>query len=434
MAATQEEFARILEVCLDRLQSGEATLETILVEHPDLAPELRPLLEVAAWLRAKQTALAPRPEFISSSWGNLVARMRQEQSAMDGAPSLITSRGSFERLRRWLLAVNQPLNRRLALQFVMVLVLLLGLIAGGAGTAVASQQALPGEVLYPVKISLEQVELFLSADESNDIHLHLQFAQLRSAEMQKLVDLNRYLYLRDTLSNYQYHVHQAIRLVGVLASKDPEKAIALAPEVHRIVVSQPAILKNLAESVPERVFPGLTAAVQVAAGWVQTMDSLLQDLGIEITPTPKAEGAVTSTPTGTTTPTSLPSDSPTPGFSPTLTGTSTPTGTATQTGTATPALTLARTNTSTPRSRGPRVTPGVTPTPTATLVTPTSKPSRTPTPSVTSPIPTVTSTPTPTPTRTWTPTATPLPTSTATPPPTNTPAPTPTPTLPPYPY
>jgi len=432
MAATQEKFERILALCLDRLQRGEATLETILVEHPDLAAELRPLLEAAAWLQGKQAPLAPRPEFISTSRQNLVARLRQEQSAATGAPSQAPRLGWAARLRQWFLTINRPVNKRLALQFVMVVVLLVGLFSGGVGAVLASQQALPGEVLYPLKISLEQVELLLSADESDDIHLHLQFAQLRTGEMQKLVELNRYLYLRDTLSNYQYHLNRAIRLVSVVASQSPEKARAIALEVYRVVIDQPAILRNLAESVPERVFPGLAMAVLVAEGWVQTTETLLLELGIEITPTPKVDSAALPAATGTATPTPQPTGSPAPELTSTLTGTPTPTRTPTRMSTPTTSLAPARTNTSTPRPGIPRVTPGVTLTATGT---PDVRPSSTPTPSPTSPIPTQTRTLTPTPTRTSTPTATrtrtPTATRTATPPPTDTATPTLTSTAPP---
>ena len=440
MAETQEEFDRILAACLDRLQSGEATLETILVEHPALADELRPMLEAAAWLQVKKAALAPRPEFIAAARQNMVARLRLEQPAATGLASQPARTSLAGRLRQWLATADRLANRRLALQFAMLFVVLFGLLSGGMSAAFASQGALPGEVLYPLKISLEQVELFFSLDESNDVRLHLQFAQLRSHEMQDLVELNRYLYLRDTLANYQYHVEQAVRLMAVVASQSLEKARAIAPEVHRLVSEQPQVLANLAQAVPEQVFPGLAQAVPVAEGWTQTLEGLLQDLGIELTPTPDTDAVPSPTPTATPTPTPSASATNAPPPPPTATRTPTPTATATPTLTATPSLVVVvvRTNTPTPRPETTPPPPVSTRTPTPTPTAPPGKPTPTPTATRTAP-PTPTPTPEPTATHTPVPTATstsPPPTDTATPRPSPTatrPPPTPTSTTPPYP-
>ncbi|HSF79598.1 MAG TPA: DUF5667 domain-containing protein [Anaerolineales bacterium] len=435
MAGTQEEFDRILEVCLGRLESGEATLETLLVEHPDQAAELRPLLETAAWLQTKSASLAPRPEFVSASRQHLVTRLQQEQVATTGLAARAPKASLLRRTRRWLVSASQPLNRNLLLQFATALVLFIAVVSGGIGTAFASQQALPGDVLYPVKISLEQAELFFSTDAENDARLHLQFAQLRSHEMQDLVALNRYLYLRDTLANYQYHINDAIRLVAEVASLSPDRARALALHAYKVIMEQPAILERLAQSVPERVFPGLATAVQVANGWRQAIESILADLEIESTPTPSVKEAL---PTVTNTATQTPSPTGNTSLDPLsiTNGTSTPVPTATQT--ATTGSIPVSTSTSTPKAGSTQSRSQATRTATATTVT------QTRTPTATVPAPTATRTLPPTLTSTSPPTSTatslPPPTSTATlppPPPTSTatlPPPTPTATTPPYPF
>ncbi len=447
MAGTQEEFERILESSLDRLQSGEATLETILVEYPDLADELRPLLEMVDWLLAKKATLAPRPKFISSSRQNLVARLQSEQIVAVDLAAKLPRPGFYERMRQWLVSASQSMNRRVVLQFATVVVLLIGMFTGGVGIAYASQGTLPGEVLYPVKISLEQVELFLSLDEANDIYLHMEFAQRRTDEMQALVALNRYLYLRDTLANYQYHVSESMRLVRVVAANDLAKAKAIAPDVHRMVMEQPTILKRLASTIPEQIFSGMVTALEVSEGWVQAMESLVKELEIELTPTPGMENTSVPSSTSIDTQTLEPTGTIALGSVSTSMITNTPTATQTQTPTSTPSLFpwLVKTNTNTPRPGSTHVPPGLTLTFTATLFTPSSTPNSTPVPSATQPIYTATRTLPPTATRTLpsTPTSTsppvatstipPPPTATAPPPPTATQPPPPTATTPPYP-
>lgn len=447
MADKQGRFDRILEICLQRLQSGEATLETILVEYPDQADELRPMLEAVDWLLDKRLSLAPRPEFISASRSDLVAKLRQEQTAAAEPAAESSQPGFLERMRQWLVFVRQPFNRRVVLQFVTVIVLLLGMVTGGVTTAYASQEALPGEVLYPVKISLEQVALFLSLDESNDIYLHMHYAWLRTNEMQDLVTLNRYFYLRDTLANYQYHVSGSIQLVRVVAENNLAEARVIAPDVHRMVLEQPAILKSLAQSIPEQIFSGMVAAVQVSEGWVQEMESIVEELEVEPTPTPGMENPLV--PSSTSTATFMPQPTLTNVLgaltTPFTPGTSTLTQTPTGTSSLFPLFTL--TKTSTPRPGSTRVPPDITLTFTATPVTTSVNPTSTSFSTATQPVltatrtlpPAATSTSPPTATKTSPPTATstipPPPTATVPPPPTATATspPPPTATTPPYP-
>ena len=48
-------LATVLGECLDAMQRDGADIETALAQQPDLAAEIRPLLEVAAMLRPERT-------------------------------------------------------------------------------------------------------------------------------------------------------------------------------------------------------------------------------------------------------------------------------------------------------------------------------------------------------------------------------------------
>ena len=207
-------FDDALAICLDALDGGEGMSE-LLSRFPEHAEELTPLLEAATWFGGQAAALEPRAGFIAAS--------RKRLEGQIAAPPAASS--------NWLQQAFGSLSRgwRLALQAAVVVVMLACLVLGSSGIAFASQNALPGDALYPVKLGLEQLELLVTLDPQEDIRLHMQFAQLRLAEMQRLLALDRYADLAIASANYQYHIRQALALLRLLAAQDPSKRAGACP-------------------------------------------------------------------------------------------------------------------------------------------------------------------------------------------------------------
>lgn len=68
------------------------------------------------------------------------------------------------------------------------LILILALITGTGGTAYASQNSLPGETLYPVKLTTENVQLAIASVNSEvQANIRLEIAQKRVEEIQKVL-------------------------------------------------------------------------------------------------------------------------------------------------------------------------------------------------------------------------------------------------------
>ena len=431
-------FDEVLANCLDALEGGQGLAE-VLARYPEHAAELEPLLEAAVWFGGQAAAVAPRPGFVAASRARLV-----QQVAAPPAAS-----GS------WLAMAWRGLGSswRIALQLGVVFVMLACLVLGSSGVAFASQNALPGDALYPVKLGLEQVELLVTLDPEEDLRLHLQFSQLRIAEMQRLLALGRYEDLAIATANYRYHVDQALALLEMLAAQNPAQAQSLAQEVEVVLTAQALHLGVLANIAPEAARAELEAARQAAQDGAQQAQAIGEGVEIPLptdatgvgelpqateTPTTPPTATVASFAMSTDTPTPEPSLTPTPTLArtPTPTPTRTPTSAPVRTATATAkaSKTTAPTATRTPQPTSTRTGQ---PTPTRTSQpTPTRTGQPTPTQTV-QPTPTRTGQPTPTrttqPTSTATlPPATPTvtdipPTSTIAPPPTRTPKPTPTP-------
>jgi hypothetical protein len=75
------------------------------------------------------------------------------------------------------------MKSRIAAAFTVAV---LAIMTMGAGTVYASQNSLPGQILYPVKIGTEGARLFVAADNAGRIGQHLDNAQARLDEIQAL--------------------------------------------------------------------------------------------------------------------------------------------------------------------------------------------------------------------------------------------------------
>lgn len=161
--------AEALEACLSQIEAGKS-LEEALLPHGTLAEELRPLLEAALASRAYAASLA-------APIGSL-ARSR--------ARFLIAAQAKSERSRKgWLGGIAFTRLGFAALAFLLVL------LVGSFSTAVASAQALPGDLLYPVKLASEQTRLIFADDPIIRLTLEKTFDERRAQEIQELLRRDR---------------------------------------------------------------------------------------------------------------------------------------------------------------------------------------------------------------------------------------------------
>src|SRR5512147_3238850 len=119
----------VLEVCLQEIEKG-ADIETVLFRYPDLADELRPILEGS--IRARSMAItAPSAEVVRRNR----ARVLQHAAQMSEAKARSSQ-------RIWAVSL-----RRLAVTLVVVAALFIS----GTSLVSAASTTLPGDNLYPVK-------------------------------------------------------------------------------------------------------------------------------------------------------------------------------------------------------------------------------------------------------------------------------------------
>jgi len=160
----------ILETCLKELEQGE-NLDTILFRRPELAEELRPILEAA--VKAKAMAVPPPSETIVR---------RNRARLLQRAAELREQKAAVPARRLW----SVPLRRALVMLTVIAM-----LFISGTGLVRASTTTLPGDSLYPVKRTWEDLALLFIFDKTQREALELEHENERYEEIQKLLARGR---------------------------------------------------------------------------------------------------------------------------------------------------------------------------------------------------------------------------------------------------
>ncbi|MSQ22320.1 MAG: hypothetical protein EXR53_03300 [Dehalococcoidia bacterium] len=171
MKRQQEEFAQVLDQCLDKVIQEGATVESCLQHYPQHAAQLGPLLTTA--LETRRTL-----EFTSSASAKDKARMALQTA--------LRQRKARPQRSVWGLlgGVSAQLlvgPRRWAVATAAAAVLIVAL--GGTGMVAASSESVPGQPLYPVKRAVEQVRLTTTFNHQAKAQLYAGLASRRSQEM-----------------------------------------------------------------------------------------------------------------------------------------------------------------------------------------------------------------------------------------------------------
>ncbi|MEW6084500.1 MAG: DUF5667 domain-containing protein [Chloroflexota bacterium] len=155
-----------LEICLEQIENG-AEIESVLQNYPDLADELRPILQASLGAK-KLSAPAPSMDVIRKN------RARILQRAAEMRESKVTP---VVRMN-WLV----PLRR-----LVSTLAIVLLVFASGTSLVGAASTSLPGESLYPVKRSWENLQLLFTFNAKFREALEVEHENERIEELRELL-------------------------------------------------------------------------------------------------------------------------------------------------------------------------------------------------------------------------------------------------------
>jgi hypothetical protein len=220
VAKGERSQAELLDRLIDDPAAGAAGSE-----------DLRPLVALAADLRRSLSpALAGEAQR-----ERLLARLARRAAHQQPSPRL-----------RW------PLRLRPA--YALASLLLVLAFAFGTTAAYASEAALPGDPLYPVKRGLEEARLALSTTSAGDSQLIMVFADRRMSEIESLTGLGRWSDVDRALEEYPTVVDELV----ALSQADDESSQATRLSRHL------EVLTRVQAKVPPAAEPALERALERA--------------------------------------------------------------------------------------------------------------------------------------------------------------------------
>ncbi|UQA94581.1 DUF5667 domain-containing protein [Streptomyces halobius] len=245
-------FAQALE---EQVLKGAAAEDR--VDSPAQAPEEARLLAVADGLGE-----LPKPEMTTEvktvQRAQLIAAMEAafaEGAPSDGArvPEQRTSKGAHRAAKSLgRLRPRSRLSKGLAAGGLTV-----GVAAGAfSGVAAASSDALPGDSLYGLKRSMEDLWLGLAGDDSDRGQLYLDQAATRMAEARRLMERGRVADLdheslgevRKALSGVRHDAGEGHRLLSAAYARDG--SLGHIQALHSFTTSHHRTWKKLRERLP----------------------------------------------------------------------------------------------------------------------------------------------------------------------------------------
>ncbi len=272
---SSKEFNNILDECLERLLVKGETVEQCLESYPEHAAELEPLLHTVVAAN-KALSIKPLPEFKAR------ARCQLNSLLQEVKPK-----------RRLPVLGWQP-------RWAMALAVFLALLLAGGGTAMAAENSMPDSLLYPVKLTTEQVRLTLTRSDIGKAELCATLADRRVAEIAYLVNKGKHRQVEQIAQRLDKHLTMITSLslaekagsevLSVPAPAPPQPqaeregkgAHAMADRRTRLRVrlgqyanDHPAKLQALLDRAPESAKPALQRTISLS---VASYKKALEDL------------------------------------------------------------------------------------------------------------------------------------------------------------
>jgi len=232
-----DKLAQTLEECLELLRQG-VSLEECLARYPEYAGELEPLLRTAQVARERLSFGIP-----TRAKARIRARVMAEWNH-EHAP----------REQPWRLPSLVP---RWA---VVTACVVLALLLGGAGTAMAAGGAVPGDLLYPVKMTTEEVRLAFTFSDLAKAELHVDLAERRVDEIRKLVDMDEPEKITKLAARVVAHLEIAGRVAGI----GDEGIAELKAHLEKSATVQLANLEQILAIAPEKIKPAVEDALVIS--------------------------------------------------------------------------------------------------------------------------------------------------------------------------
>ncbi len=204
--------------------------------------------------KLKNTDVAsPRPEWVAQQRQMLMAQISTGQQA---APRGLAA---FRQL------VIEFFGSRVAYRFAATAVLVVAIVLSTSVTTAFAERSVSGDILYPVKVASEQVQLSLTTNKTDRARLTVDFAVKRLAEVRQIVAAEqdpdeRVKKISETLKGYTKNISQAKEALNTLDNEANPDTV----EVASLITDQVDVLAGELEASKKAVDDAVTEVKQSA--------------------------------------------------------------------------------------------------------------------------------------------------------------------------
>ena len=240
----------ILAQCIEDIRAGTSSVEDCLTKYPSVSKKLEPLLRIALEIR-EPPDVKPSTAFKVRARVQLMEQIHAMRSVTKWP---------------WFRYTGQvkPITYKRRFSMVSIIVaIVLAVCAAGGGTVYASQDSLPGEVLYPVKLGTEHVRVAFAGGDTNKAELYLTFANRRVEEMTALTEKGRPEKVDIAVNGYDEAIAKATQKMEAASSKgldivETSELVAEKTSMHL------GVLEGLMETVPEEATGAIEKAIEAS--------------------------------------------------------------------------------------------------------------------------------------------------------------------------
>ena len=252
MREMSRKFKHILNECIEAMLTGESP-EQCLQRYPKQAEQLESLLRIVIEMRQAALSIEPLAEFKAKTLYRAQAEFVAKQQR--------ARRISIMGMPRW--------------AALTILSLLILAFAGGSVFA-ASTDSAPGDLLYPAKRALEQIQMAFTFSNEGKAELHAMFASRRVEEIEHIATTGDTAGVEKLSSEFEEHMQKVGELATTIGAEDNSEDLEQLKQ--RLVDNY--LKDSSAVDIAEITAPDEAKGAIVTAGQelVETYDNVLKSI------------------------------------------------------------------------------------------------------------------------------------------------------------
>ena len=228
-------FDTVLDECLERIAKGETDIESCVAQYPEHSEDLRDILETAL---AFQGSGAPEPSHLAMDQGRdrLLQAVAEQRLGKARGAGFLTGL-----LRKFLAPPALKVAGSMAALGILMLV--------GAGMILGAGNSLPGQVLYPVKLRIEDTRLALASSVPAKVGRHIDSAENRAEELATVAPYAEPQTITDLSQGITHNLGEAQRLAASVS--DGAELAQIKDRLESSAISHLGLLEGSLANVPD---------------------------------------------------------------------------------------------------------------------------------------------------------------------------------------